>query len=656
MSAARRRPCEDDDDGDDDDRAVCRRAQLDAARRPRDRTRAAGRGSAGCGAASPKRRRADDDDGGAAFGADDGRGTTSQTDTSAARDDADKSDDGCVSHWGVRLEDEDDAGESSASRRRVAAARRASAVYCGGPLLAAVQSVGLFADSKTFVDMPLLDDPEAVARAFEALSPQSQRDPETLRAFVARYFGAPSAELERWTPDDWTPRPRKLVRAVDPVRRAWALDLNERWKDLGRRVVGAAADASEEESSRQRDGDHEYRGGVRGEDGLGDGRLRRRGPDDEETRAAAAATTTSSSYRATSLLAPSWPFVAPGGRFREPYYWDSYWIVLGLLACGMLRTARGVVEGLLGYVRDFGFVPNGGRVYYLNRSQPPLLSEMLAEWLRAALDDDDDDDDDDSEAPAASETTRAASTPWTNREKGISAAEVLDVARRALPLLVREYEWWMRSPASTTTSTTTSSSGGHVVRVVVPPSDEAHVLNRYCAATRLPRPEAYAEDVATARHVPEARRAALFADLATAAESGWDFSSRWVRRRPRHGEHIDLAETKTTRVVPVDLNAIMLRFERTLAACHAFLGAAHVVERGGSSAERGPLDTPTLRRLWARARVVAGLDLGEEAQVDRRPQQRRGEQRAPAGGSDDDAEEAAWWARLATTPVTHTHS
>ena len=67
----------------------------------------------------------------------------------------------------------------------------------------------------------------------------------------------------------------------------------------------------------------------------------------------------------------------PGGRFAETYYWDSYWIVQGLLVCGMAETARGMVLNALHQVREHGLVPNGARVYYLNRSQPPLLSDMV---------------------------------------------------------------------------------------------------------------------------------------------------------------------------------------------------------------------------------------------------------------------------------------
>lgn len=61
----------------------------------------------------------------------------------------------------------------------------------------------------------------------------------------------------------------------------------------------------------------------------------------------------------------------------SPDYWDSYFIVKGLLVSGMVEMSKGMVENLLDDVKKYGFVPNGSRIYYLNRSQPPLLSEMV---------------------------------------------------------------------------------------------------------------------------------------------------------------------------------------------------------------------------------------------------------------------------------------
>lgn len=69
-------------------------------------------------------------------------------------------------------------------------------------------------------------------------------------------------------------------------------------------------------------------------------------------------------------------FVIPGGRFRELYYWDTYWIISGLLLCDMQKTARGIIENFIYIVKKNGFIPNGSRKYYLQRSQPPLFITM----------------------------------------------------------------------------------------------------------------------------------------------------------------------------------------------------------------------------------------------------------------------------------------
>lgn len=107
-----------------------------------------------------------------------------------------------------------------------------------------------------------------------------------------------------------------------------------------------------------------------------------------------------------SLLSIRRPFVVAGGRFREPYYWDSYWILHGLLRSGGNFTgiARNQIENFLDFVEDYGFVPNGARVYYLNRSQPPLLAQMVRIYLEQTGD-----------------------------------ATILD---RAIPLLIREHDFF----------------------------------------------------------------------------------------------------------------------------------------------------------------------------------------------------------------------
>ena len=89
------------------------------------------------------------------------------------------------------------------------------------------------------------------------------------------------------------------------------------------------------------------------------------------------------------------PYVVPGGRFNELYYWDSYFITLGLLQDGHKDLARGVADNLLYEMKYYGKIPNGNRTYYLTRSQPPFLTSIIravyesgaadSNWLASAL-------------------------------------------------------------------------------------------------------------------------------------------------------------------------------------------------------------------------------------------------------------------------------
>jgi alpha,alpha-trehalase len=80
------------------------------------------------------------------------------------------------------------------------------------------------------------------------------------------------------------------------------------------------------------------------------------------------------------------PVIVPGGRFREIYYWDSYWIIRGLIQSEMYSTAKGVLANFVHLIRQFGMIPNGGRSYYLNRSQPPMFIQMVREYVNATGD------------------------------------------------------------------------------------------------------------------------------------------------------------------------------------------------------------------------------------------------------------------------------
>lgn len=95
------------------------------------------------------------------------------------------------------------------------------------------------------------------------------------------------------------------------------------------------------------------------------------------------------------------PYVVPGGRFNEFYGWDSAFIFTGLILDGEYDKAKAMTDNQLYCVDHYGTIPNANRSYYLGRSQPPFLTQMVlgtyhhfkhmdsqepaAEWLRKAL-------------------------------------------------------------------------------------------------------------------------------------------------------------------------------------------------------------------------------------------------------------------------------
>jgi alpha,alpha-trehalase len=88
------------------------------------------------------------------------------------------------------------------------------------------------------------------------------------------------------------------------------------------------------------------------------------------------------------------PYVVPGGRFNEMYGWGSYFIQLGLLRDDMTDLARNMADNFLYEIKNYGWILNANRTYYLTRSQPPFLTEMLLnvyrqthdlQWLEHAL-------------------------------------------------------------------------------------------------------------------------------------------------------------------------------------------------------------------------------------------------------------------------------
>lgn len=221
--------------------------------------------------------------------------------------------------------------------------------------------------------------------------------------------------------------------------------------------------------------------------------------------------------------------VTPGGRFRELYYWDSYFIAEGLAACGELDRVENLVENFAWLIAEYGRVPNANREYYRTRSQPPMFASLLG---------------------------------ILERERGFDAVEPY------LPQLEREYEFWMDGRESLTGQSSTR-------RVVNLP---AGTLNRYWDDAATPRPESYREDVALAERTSERDAADLHRNVRAACESGWDFSGRWFA-----GD--DLGSIRTTELVPVDLNATLYGVERSLARWCEAAGDADAAAQYARAAE-----------------------------------------------------------------------
>src|SRR6266700_2119757 len=225
----------------------------------------------------------------------------------------------------------------------------------------------------------------------------------------------------------------------------------------------------------------------------------------------------------SSLIPLPNPYVVPGGRFREVYYWDSYFTMLGLIESGRTDLVKSILDNFAHLIVTVGHIPNGNRTYYLSRSQPPFFAPMVGLYARAT------------------DTARAL---------------------QYLDALEAEHAFWMNGAERL------APGAGQAYRRVVRVSDGGPLLNRYWDDLPEPRPEAYRPDYEIAQTLPEARREPFYRNVKATAESGLDFSSRWMR------DPKDLRSLETIELVPVDLNSLLYHAERTIAALRAFRGRA----------------------------------------------------------------------------------
>lgn len=214
-----------------------------------------------------------------------------------------------------------------------------------------------------------------------------------------------------------------------------------------------------------------------------------------------------------SLIGLPFPYIVPGGRFREIYYWDSYFTMLGLQVSKRIDLIQYMVDNFSYLIELFGYVPNGNRTYYLGRSQPPFFSCMV---------------------------------------KLLSEEMGVNILVKYLPQLEKEYNFWMKG------SDEISLQNISAHRIALLP--DGNILNHYWDEWDTPRPESYREDIELAHEANDKK--IMYRNLRAAAESGWDFSSRWFKNKN------DFSSIHTTEILPVDLNCLLFNLEQTIAEAY----------------------------------------------------------------------------------------
>jgi alpha,alpha-trehalase len=219
----------------------------------------------------------------------------------------------------------------------------------------------------------------------------------------------------------------------------------------------------------------------------------------------------------SSLLPLPNDFIIPGGRFRETYYWDTYFTMLGLQESHKTELIQNMIDNFAFMIDKYGFIPNGTRTYYLTRSQPPFFSMMI---------------------------------DLLAKDKGEN------VLVKYRPQLLKEYAFWMRGAEKI-------KPGQAYRNVAAMPGGE--ILNRYWDESDLPREEAFKKDEDAAKDTKQ-KPGDFYRNIRAAAESGWDFSTRWMDSTGK------LETIQTTYIAPVDLNCLLYHLELTVAKSYQLQG------------------------------------------------------------------------------------
>ncbi|CAF1124260.1 unnamed protein product, partial [Brachionus calyciflorus] len=342
----------------------------------------------------------------------------------------------------------------------------AEKLYLNEKFLRCVKFFNPNVDSKSIVDRATRKPIDQVLKALENLNENNVDD---IEYFINTYLHEPGIEIIRADLTDWSEMPKFIKSLKNEELKNFCLALNKVWIDLYKKL-----DLSKLE--------HEC---------------------------------------VSSHLPMRYPFIVPGGRFIEIYYWDTYWTIEGLLVCGMIDTVRQMIENFMFFIKKFGFIPNGSRIYYLNRSQPPYFAQMVMKYFEYCTNSDS-----------------------LDRKTKIEIKKF--VLNEAYDCILKEYRYWVNEKS---------------IEILFDEKlKRKFKFSIYTTKMRcMPRPESYFEDLDTSSECKtDEERSKLYCDIIAAAESGYDFSSRWFK------DPMKMSTIQTSDLVPVDLNSVLFKTEMIL--------------------------------------------------------------------------------------------
>ncbi|XP_025201999.1 trehalase-like [Melanaphis sacchari] len=327
-----------------------------------------------------------------------------------------------------------------------------SSIYCQGDFLRTIQTSKIFEASKTFVDMKMKKKKETILNDFRTLNNTFHGTIPLLelKKFVKTNFQQHT--INKWLPSDFKNHPKIIDKVQDYTYKEFLSGINQLWKKLAKKI-------SEK---------------VKTDKDL---------------------------Y--SLIYVPNGFFV--NMEFQNEFnYWDAYWIIRGALICGMETTVKGILKNFIYIIQKYGYVLMGNRIYYKGRSQPPLLTQMMATYYE-----------------------------YTKDEKFITDN---------IALLDAEMMYWIKYRS-----------------INVKSVGNTYIMTHYMSDACNPRPEMYSIDVHITKSLPAVRyQNEYLCRVKAASESGWGFSSKHFHNRKHYNDfRKTLLKTNPLNFAYVELNSIM---------------------------------------------------------------------------------------------------